>query len=183
MLNIVPELNKQLLRISNYFWVQNYQHYISWLDKLINYCKQTWLLECRNDFCRNVLPNMLLLGQTAVLVVKKTLQNFYQCSIYNILRWVAWTMGQTNHRPRVWCSKYYFFFNSYRLRALKTLYFYFCKSMKEIEKKLNQFLQRILKGILKNNNNTWNIRSFVAESKNSVSYCRLSDLWCWSWEK
>ena len=22
-------------------------------------------------------------------------------SIYNILRWVAWTMGQMNHRPRV----------------------------------------------------------------------------------
>ena len=30
-------------------------------------------------------------------------------SIYNILRWVAWTMGQTNCWPRVWCSKYYFF--------------------------------------------------------------------------
>ena len=79
MLNIVPELNKQLLWISNYFWVQNYQHYISWLDKSITYSEQTWLLECRNDFWRNVLPNMLLLGQNAVLVVKKTLQNFYQC--------------------------------------------------------------------------------------------------------
>ena len=30
-------------------------------------------------------------------------------SIYNIICWVAWTMGQTNHRPSVWCSKYYFF--------------------------------------------------------------------------
>ena len=30
-------------------------------------------------------------------------------SIYNIIRWVAWTMGQTNRRPSVWCSKYYFF--------------------------------------------------------------------------
>ena len=28
-------------------------------------------------------------------------------AIYNILRWVAWTMGQTNRRPKVWCSKYY----------------------------------------------------------------------------
>ena len=27
-------------------------------------------------------------------------------SIYNILRWVAWTMGQTNRRLRVWCSKH-----------------------------------------------------------------------------
>ena len=30
-------------------------------------------------------------------------------SIYNILRWVAWMMGQANCRPRVWCSKYYLF--------------------------------------------------------------------------
>ena len=30
-------------------------------------------------------------------------------SIYNIICWVAWTMGQTNRQPRVWCSKYYFF--------------------------------------------------------------------------
>ena len=27
----------------------------------------------------------------------------------NLQRWVARTMGQTNRRPRVWCSKYYFF--------------------------------------------------------------------------
>ena len=52
-------------------------------------------------------------------------------SIYNILRWVAWTMGQTNRRPRVWCSKYYFSYIFYRLRALKTLYFYFCNFMKK----------------------------------------------------
>ena len=30
-------------------------------------------------------------------------------SIYNIIRWVAWTMRQMNRRPTVWCSKYYFF--------------------------------------------------------------------------
>ena len=30
-------------------------------------------------FWRNVIPNMLLQGQNAVLVVKKTPQNFYQC--------------------------------------------------------------------------------------------------------
>ena len=30
-------------------------------------------------------------------------------SIYNIIRWVAWTMGQTNRRPSIWCSKYFFF--------------------------------------------------------------------------
>ena len=46
-------------------------------------------------------------------------------SIYNILHWVAWTMGQTNRRPRVCYSMYYFFNTFYRLRALKTIYFYF----------------------------------------------------------
>ena len=34
-------------------------------------------------FWRNVLPNILLQGQNAVLVVKKTLQNFYQCCTVN----------------------------------------------------------------------------------------------------
>ena len=51
----------------------------------------------------------------------------------NILRWVAWRMGQTNRRPRVWCSKY-FFYTFYRLRALKTFYFYFCNFIKGIRK-------------------------------------------------
>ena len=34
----------------------------------------------------------------------------WNTSIYNILRWVAWTMGQINHWPSVWCSKFYFLF-------------------------------------------------------------------------
>ena len=46
-------------------------------------------------------------------------------SIYNVLRWVAWTMGQTNCRPSIWCSKYYFSYTFYRFRALKTLIFLF----------------------------------------------------------
>ena len=44
-------------------------------------------------------------------------------SIYNILSWVAWTMGQTNRPPRVWCCKYYFLYTFYRLKTLKTLHF------------------------------------------------------------
>ena len=36
-------------------------------------------------------------------------KEFWNPPIYNILCWVAWTMGQTNRQPRVWCSKYYFF--------------------------------------------------------------------------
>ena len=42
-------------------------------------------------FWRNVLPNMLLLGQNAVLVVKKTLQNFYQCDLYQPKQKIALT--------------------------------------------------------------------------------------------
>ena len=33
----------------------------------------------------------------------------WNLSIYNIICRVAWTMGQTNRWPSVWCSKYYFF--------------------------------------------------------------------------
>ena len=54
-----------------------------------------------------------------------TFYNFWNPSIYNILRWVAWTMEQTNRRPKVWCSKYFSFYTFYRLRALKTLIFIF----------------------------------------------------------
>ena len=32
-------------------------------------------------------------------------------SIFNIIRWVAGSMGQMTHRPSVWCSECYFFHN------------------------------------------------------------------------
>ena len=66
-------------------------------------------------------------------------------------------MGGTTHRPSVWCSKHYFFIISYRLRALKTLHFYFCKNLKKMVSE-----------------------SFVpATQQPSVLYWRLSDF-CWS---
>ena len=55
--------------------------------------------------------------------------DFLNPSIYNLIRWVAWPMGQTNRRPSVWCSKCYFFLYFYRLRILKTIYF--CIFLKE----------------------------------------------------
>ena len=73
-----------------------------------------------------------------------------------------------------------FLYTFYRLRALKTLYFYFCNLIKKLENKLKWFLQRILLEIMKKNN-TWIIRclvddSFVPSSKQtSVSYCKLTD--------
>ena len=52
-------------------------------------------------------------------------------SIYSILRWVAWTMGQESD-----VSSIIFFYTFYRLRALKALYFYFCNFI-EKNKKIN----------------------------------------------
>ena len=46
-------------------------------------------------------------------------------SIYNIICWVAWTMGQMNHRPSVWCSKYYFFHDFSQNSLQKSFYFFF----------------------------------------------------------
>ena len=51
---------------------------------------------------------------------------FKNPSIYNIIRWVAWTMGQTNHRPSIWCSKYYYFFHdSFQNSLQKSFQFIF----------------------------------------------------------
>ena len=117
-------------------------------------------------------------------------------AIYNILRWVAWTMGQKNRRPRVWCSIYVFFNTFYRLRALKTLYFYFC-NLKKKNKKIDwkDFCKEFCKKSWKKNI-TWNMRClvddlFVPSSKQpSITYCRLSDfksslsdnIYCAHWE-
>ena len=69
---------------------------------------------------------------------------FANPTIYNIIRWFAGLMGQTTRWPSVWRSKYFFFIISYRLRALKTLYFHFCNFIKKNKKnKLKGFLQRI----------------------------------------
>ena len=68
---------------------------------------------------------------------------------------------------------------TYGLRALKTLYFYFCKIIKN-ENELKGFLQRILQEIMEKNN-TWNTRPLVDESFvpltqwPTVLYWRLSD--------
>ena len=33
-----------------------------------------------------------------------------KATIFNIIRWVAGSMGWSAHWPSIWCSKYYFFF-------------------------------------------------------------------------
>ena len=52
----------------------------------------------------------LLLSFLQLLVKTAHGNDATNSSIYNIIRWVAWTMGQMNRRPSVWCSKFYFFF-------------------------------------------------------------------------
>ena len=52
---------------------------------------------------------------------------FWNPTICNIIRWFAGPMGQITRRPSVWLSKHFFsfFIISYRLRALKSLFFIF----------------------------------------------------------
>ena len=102
-------------------------------------------------------------------------------SIYNIIRWVAWTMGQTNCRPSVWCSKYYFFSWFLAKFFAKILSIYFLIFFYKITKiKIKSFeCPKSIESL--KNNNTWNIRllvddSFVPSSKQPrVIYCRLTD--------
>ena len=82
-------------------------------------------------------------------------------------------MGQTTHRPSVWCSKHYFsFIISYRIRALKILYFYFCKIVK---KKFKGFLRRILEEIMKKiiilgRSDTWSTSRLSHRPSNPAYY-------------
>ena len=101
----------------------------------------------------------------------------WNSSIYNILRSFGGSFVQASHRPSVWCSKHFFFIISYRLRALKTLYFYFCNFIKKWENKLKGFCKKSWK------KNAWNIRRLVDDSfvpsfkQPSISYCKLTHFW------
>ena len=95
-------------------------------------------------------------------------------TVNNIKRWFA---GKNDSSTKYLISSdvpsIILFIFSYRLRALNTLFFYFCEFMKKKKKKSKQFLQRILKEIIKKKN-TWHIgrlvdKSFVlANQKTSV---------------
>ena len=78
-------------------------------------------------------------------------------------------MGRTTHRPSVWCSKHYFFFIiSYRLRALKTLYFYY--------KKINwndfckEFCYKLWKKIILGTSDAWSM-SYSSQRPSKPAYC------------
>ena len=93
-------------------------------------------------------------------------QNFELADLksVNIIRWVAWTMGQMNRRPSVWCSNCYFFswFLAKFFAKILSIYFliFFYKITKieiksfECPKSINNYEK----------NNAWNIRQFFDES-------------------
>ena len=98
-------------------------------------------------------------------------------SIYNIIRWFAGPMGQTNRRPSVWCSKYFFSIDS---GHSKLFIFIFVISLKNTKINWNDFCRELCK-ILWKKTNTWNIRRLVNDSfvpsgrRTSLLNCKLTD--------
>ena len=98
---------------------------------------------------------------------------------YNTL--VRWVDGTNSSSTKRLTFQVFFFIISYRLKALKTLFFFhFCNFIKKIKNQLKGFLQRILQYFMKNIN-TWNISRLVHElfvpsaQQTNVLYCRLTD--------
>ena len=144
----------------------------------LKYYKRKWLKNWRKERLCSVRSWKML----AEFDLSETLSILKSVNLQYILRLVAWTMGQTNRRPRVWCSKYYFFILFIDLGHSKLFIFIFV--ILQGNKKINwkDFCKELCKKSWKKNN-TWNIRclvddSFVPSSKQtSVLYCRLTDFW------
>ena len=92
-------------------------------------------------------------------------QNFELADLksVNMIRWVAWTMGQINRRPTVWCSNYYFFsWFLAKFFAKKSFHFIFSFFYEITKIKIKSFkCPKSIKSIKKN---TWNIRLLVDDS-------------------
>ena len=72
---------------------------------------------------------------------------FKNPTIFNIIHWDDGT-NDSSTKHLMFQALFFFFIISYRLRALKTLYFYFCKFIKKLNNKLKLFLHRIAKHII-----------------------------------
>ena len=113
----------------------------------------------QSQFCQIQL-NWWMWNELAVLEIQQS--SIYYAGLLG--RWDKWLIDQASDVPSI-----IFFIISYRLRALKTLYFnfgeVFCKKLWKI-------------------NNTWSIRRLVDESfvpashRASILHCRLSDFTC-----
>ena len=61
---------------------------------------------------------------------------------YNTMgRWDKWLINQVSDVPSI----IFFFIISHRLRALKTLYFHFCKVIEKIERNLQEIVNKIIR--------------------------------------
>ena len=81
-------------------------------------------------------------------------------------------------QPNVWCSIILFII-SYRLRALKTLYFHLCKFKENKKINLNnfckEFCKKLWKKIILGTSDTCSTSHLSQQT--SVLYCRLSDFY------
>ena len=96
-------------------------------------------------------------------------------TIYNIIRWLAGSLGKMTCQPSVWCIIFFIisckiiFKNLFNLFLIKIKRFECLKSIRNYKR-----------------NNAWNIRGLVDQSFvpgnqwTSVLYCRLSDFFYWS---
>ena len=98
---------------------------------------------------------------------------------YNTL--VRWADGTNDSSSKLLTFQVFFFIISYRLRALKTLYFHFCNFIKKNEEiNWKGFCKEFCKKLWKKNN-TQIITCLVGKSfvpsaqRTSVLYCRLTD--------
>ena len=94
----------------------------------------------------------------------------------SLLRWDKWIVDQASNVPSI-----ILFIIFYRLRALKTCYFWFCKFIKKKKKNWNSFCKEFCKKLWKKPNDTWNMGPLVYESfvpanqRTSILYCRFAN--------
>ena len=100
----------------------------------------SWQFHFAGSFFLNLPLSTVMQISTHKVVLKPRNQ-----SIYNIIRWVAGTMGQMNRRPSVWCSKYYFFQYFLCLGHSKLFVFFYFK----------EFCKKSWKKIILLTSNTW----------------------------
>ena len=82
-------------------------------------------------------------------------------TIFNIIRWVAGSVGRTTHPPSVWCSKYYFFHNFLQNSLQNTFQFIFQFSHKFTKIKIKSFQcpksKEIIKKIMLGTSDAWSM--------------------------
>ena len=109
---------------------------------------------------RQKVPNPYFLVLENLVKTPVNVLDFKNPTIFNIIiPWLNGAMGQMTQQPSSDVPSIIFFIIFYRLKELKTLYFYFCKIRRKLENRLKQFLQRMWK-----KNNAWNIRCLFDES-------------------